>query len=93
MLLPALPGRSIPTTGYPPPPAPWSTNCVFEPAVDAGFVAEAVGGDAQVGARVLGGVCRKVVVEVEGDLSAAGMGGDLEVLPDGGGCCGHGVGS
>lgn len=34
-----------------------------------------------------------MVVEVEGDLSAAGMGGDLEVLPDGEHCCGHGVGS
>ncbi|MFF4694943.1 hypothetical protein [Streptomyces chattanoogensis] len=67
--------------------------CVFELVVDAGFEAEAVGGDALVGAGALGGVGRQVVVEVEGDLAAAGMGGDLEILPDGGGCCWHGVGS
>jgi len=57
---------------------------VFELAVHAGFDTEAVGGDAQVGTWALGGVGRQVVVEVEGGLSAAGMGGGLDVLPDGG---------
>nr|WP_237323445.1 hypothetical protein [Streptomyces sp. MOE7] len=66
---------------------------VFELAVHAGFEAEAVGGDAEVGAGAFGGVGRQVVMEVEGDLAAAGMGGDLEVLSDSGCCCGRGVGS
>ncbi|MFF7408849.1 hypothetical protein [Streptomyces lydicus] len=66
---------------------------VFELAVDAGFEAEPVRGDAQVGAGAFGDVGRRVVMEVEVDLAAAGMGGDFEVLPDSGCCCGHGVGS
>lgn len=65
---------------------------VFELAVDAGFEAEAVGGDAQIGSRPFGGVGGQVVVEVEGDLAPTGVRGDVEVLPDSHGCR-HGVGS
>ncbi|MFG2859173.1 hypothetical protein [Streptomyces sioyaensis] len=52
---------------------------VFEPTVDAGpSKTEAVSGDAQVRARASGGVCGQVVVESEGDPSAAGVRGNLE---------------
>ena len=53
--------------------------------------AEAVGGYVQVGRWALGGVGGQVVVEVQGNLAAAGLYGDLGVVPRGHGGGGPGV--